>query len=90
MNTFDQVEYFNGNQWERLIKKNIAQFKKFYFTYDSSIDNFTDGNSLDKFINQYTSSFWIERKWFREMRIDSDTMPFLIHPNRFIEKSILR
>ncbi|CAF1177593.1 unnamed protein product [Adineta steineri] len=86
INIYWNKDYLDSNRWEQLIKEYMPQLKKFYFHFnqyfydDDRKINLSD--STDKFINQFSSLFWVERKLFRELRIDCEEMNFSIHSYR--------
>ncbi|CAF3514370.1 unnamed protein product, partial [Adineta steineri] len=86
INIYWNKAYLDSNRWEQLITEYMPKLKIFYFHFnqyfydDDRKINLRD--STDKFINQFNSPFWIERKWFRELRIDCEEMNFSIHSYR--------
>ncbi|CAF1139792.1 unnamed protein product [Adineta steineri] len=83
INISSYKNYLDGNRWEQLIKEYMPQLKKFYFSFHQNIKNNKKTNlidSTDGFINRFSSPFWIERKWFRELKIFCQTMYFSIFP----------
>ncbi|CAF1139722.1 unnamed protein product [Adineta steineri] len=78
-------DFLDDNGCERLIKKYMPQLEKFSFHFNQIIhDDFTKDliDLSNGFINQVSSPFWIERKWFRGIIIDSENIVFSIHPYR--------
>jgi hypothetical protein len=60
--------YIDANRWERLILKNIPRLRIFNFNCFTITGS---QNLLGAYllpINQFISSFWIERKWFFEIQ----------------------
>ncbi|CAF4074346.1 unnamed protein product, partial [Adineta steineri] len=81
--TLQNKTYLDGSRWEQLIKEYMPQLKKFYFSFTQDIDDdrmINSKYSTDGFINRFSSPFWSERKWFREIQVYCETMIFLIHP----------
>ncbi|CAF1074634.1 unnamed protein product [Adineta steineri] len=81
--TYDYKNYLDGNRWEQLIKKYMPQLKKFYFRFTQNIKNDKKTNlidSTDGFINRFSSPFWSERKWFRELKVFCEKKIFSIFP----------
>ncbi|CAF1283178.1 unnamed protein product [Adineta steineri] len=77
--------YLNGNRWERLIKEYMPELEKFYFNFTPSSDDDRKTNSSyssDGFIHQFNSPFWLERKLFRELEVNSITSTFSIRSYR--------
>jgi hypothetical protein len=58
--------YLNAKQWEQLILFSMSQLRIFDFQYTNFLDNDNDNNKLiyNSVINQFSSPFWVERKWF--------------------------
>jgi hypothetical protein len=81
--------YLDASRWEQLIKKYMPHLNKFYFNYDQYIDDDFNINPGYTFINQFTSPFWLERKWFCELKVDCADMTLSIYPYRYIEKYLL-
>ena len=77
--------YLDANQWERLIKKHIPHLNKFHFHYDQYIDETFSVDPGYHFINQFTSPFWIEKKWFCELKIAREDIMFFVRPSRYIK-----
>ncbi|CAF4015144.1 unnamed protein product, partial [Adineta steineri] len=81
--TLQNRTYLDGNRWEQLINEYMPQLKKFYFRFTQNIKKDTQTNlidSTDGFINRFSSPFWSERKWFRELKVFRKTMIFSIFP----------
>jgi len=85
---FGIIDYLDANRWEQLIKEHMPHLRKFYFTYEQSINNKVRYPSYT-IINQFNSSFWIQRKWFFELELNYNKIRFSIHPCRYIEKNLL-
>jgi hypothetical protein len=72
--------YLDGKQWEEFILKYLPQLEKFYFQYDEEIELESHGSAdIDDF-NEFTSSFWVDRKWVFETEMDSCTIMHSIRP----------
>ena len=68
-NRTEDLTYMNAKKWEEYLVENLSQLKKFSL---SNIINFVYGeDGLLEMIesNQFTSSFWIERKMIVDMKI---------------------
>ncbi|CAF0872377.1 unnamed protein product [Rotaria sordida] len=76
------MSYLDANRWEQLMKKYMPYLKNFHFTYDQYIDDMLKTNPGHEFLNRFTSSFWLEQKWFCELKIDRREMVFVIQPQR--------
>ncbi|CAF3978019.1 unnamed protein product, partial [Adineta steineri] len=86
INIYWNKDYLDSNRWEQLIKEYMPQLKQFYFQFDQSFDDddseTNSSVSSGRFINQFNSPFWVERKLFRELRIDCEEMSFSIYSYR--------
>jgi hypothetical protein len=60
------LNYLNADRWKELILEYFPQLEKFNLTFD------VYGTS-----NRFNSSFWIERQWLLEAKIQLD---MIIHP----------
>ncbi|CAF0819100.1 unnamed protein product [Adineta steineri] len=81
--TLQNRTYLDGNRWEQLIKEYMPQLEKFYFNFTQDIDDDREINLSDLsegFINRFSSPFWSERKWVREIEVYCGSMVFSIHP----------
>jgi len=78
---FDDITYLNTHRWEQLIIKHMPQLRKLYLTHRQSEIDLED-ISLSELVNQFTSSFWIERQWFLECMIDCTGIHYSIRPYR--------
>ncbi len=83
------VSYFDANRWEELILKYLPHLKVFHLQYDE----FTiEEDELSIYLgepNQFISSFWIERQWLFEVKIDYDLIMYSVCPYKYIEKRFL-
>jgi hypothetical protein len=66
------LNYLNGDRWEELILEYFPQLEKFNLTFDVYGTSKYIGKS-----NRFNSSFWIERQWLLEAKIQLD---MIIHP----------
>jgi hypothetical protein len=56
--------YFDANKWQQLITSHLQNLHVFDIQCNVSISNTDDQSRIDTLINQFTTSFWIERQWF--------------------------
>ena len=56
--------YDNVDKWEQLIQSHLPHLRIFDIHCDLPADSRTTQLRAHKQINQYTSGFWVERKWF--------------------------
>jgi hypothetical protein len=78
--------YLDANRWEQLIKNHMPHLHKFYFKYERYTDNAFNIEPGYTVFDKYTSSFWIQRKWFSELKISDREVFFSIHPYKYVEK----
>jgi hypothetical protein len=58
--------YLNANRWEQLILFSMRQLRIFDFQYTNFLEDDNDNNQsiYNSVLNQFSSLFWSERKWF--------------------------
>jgi hypothetical protein len=82
-------DYFDADQWERMIKNHIPHLRQFdygYHTFDSS--EYLENVFYMK-INQFISPFWTERQWFFQAEISDDVIVYSIYSHKYAKKPIL-
>jgi hypothetical protein len=79
--TSKNLIYLNANLWKQLIVQHIPQLSKFYFEYLEPLDGYSITRPNRPKINRFISSFWIERRWMFELKIDTRKIIYSIHPN---------
>ncbi|CAF4264757.1 unnamed protein product [Rotaria sp. Silwood2] len=66
------MNYMNNKRWEELILSHMSHLRIFDIRYECCLYNMTldDNNpfTLNDYINQFTTPFWIERQWFFELQ----------------------
>ncbi|CAF1145232.1 unnamed protein product [Rotaria sordida] len=65
----EYIDYLDANRWERLILQNLPQLEDFHLKYYVQHDDVYESSIYLEDCNQFTSSFWIERKWIFEAEI---------------------
>ncbi|CAF1067163.1 unnamed protein product [Rotaria sordida] len=65
----EYIDYLDANRWEQLILQNLPQLEDFYLKYYVQHDDVYESSIYLEDCNQFTSSFWIERKWIFEAEI---------------------
>jgi hypothetical protein len=78
------IIFLDASQWERLILQYYPQLEKFYFIYYESLDNNSQYQLYYGQINSFSSSFWIERKWIFNVKIDNTEIKYMVYPYRYI------
>jgi hypothetical protein len=64
---FMDINYFDCDLWERLILQYFPHLEKFYLNYSETTYNENQlGDYLGE-LDQFISSFWIEREWIFEV-----------------------
>ena len=89
VNVTGNVAYLNAHRWEQLIEKHIPHLNKFCFKYEQYIDPGFNIDSGYTIIDQFTSPFWLRRKWFSELKLNCTEVFFSIHPPRYVEMECL-
>ncbi|CAF4787352.1 unnamed protein product, partial [Rotaria sp. Silwood2] len=72
INTFKDVTYLNANRWKQIISQHLIHLNTFQFKYEESIDEELEATVYHKTLNEFNSFFWIKRKWFFRIYIDTD------------------
>jgi hypothetical protein len=84
------IIFLDASQWERLILQYYPQLEKFYFVYHERLDNNNQYQLYSKQTNSFSSSFWIERKWIFDVKINNTEIKYLVYPYRYIIKLFLQ
>ncbi|UJR19435.1 hypothetical protein I4U23_022565 [Adineta vaga] len=79
---YKDEHYLDGNRWERIIKNQLPQLRKFYFKHKTKFHTGATNAFLLMNINKFTSIFWIERQWFVEVNVFGRFIDYLINPYR--------
>ncbi|CAF5036102.1 unnamed protein product [Rotaria sp. Silwood1] len=71
--------YLNANRWEQLISQKMTSLNKFFFSYTDIIyGNFNI--TSHPLLNDFTASFWINRKWIFKVLAHDDELTYSIRP----------
>jgi len=82
----DDTTYLYASRWKSLIQDYFPQSNKFYLTYFNHRYNDNHQDEIcSKELNEFYSSFWIERKWVLNIEIVKNYIKFRIHPFKYIE-----
>ena len=81
LKTSSDTAYLNAHRWKHLIKKHMPHLRDFYFNHQVFIDG-DDTIPNYESINQFNSSFWIERQWFFELENNVNICIYSIQPYR--------
>ncbi|CAF1472323.1 unnamed protein product [Rotaria sordida] len=71
--------YLNANRWEQLISQKMTSLNKFFFSYTDIIHRNFNVTS-HPLLNDFTSSFWINRKWIFKVLAHDDELTYSIRP----------
>jgi hypothetical protein len=83
------IIFLNFHRLEKLILHYYPQLEKFYFTYYDRMNNDNQYEIYSGRVNQFSSSFWIERKWIFDVKIDNTWIKYIIYPYRYIDEYFL-
>ncbi|CAF3002517.1 unnamed protein product [Rotaria sp. Silwood2] len=95
INTLKDVTYLDANRWARIISQNLLELNTFEFQYNDLIDEDFKTTVYHELINRFNSSFWIKRKWFFKISIQTDSwddnvIVYSIFPYRKFEGNFQR
>jgi hypothetical protein len=76
----DDVNYFDSARWEKLILKYLPKLDKFFFDYCEDMEGAEELSTHLEESNQFNSSFWIERKWRLETKVNFEFITYSIRP----------
>jgi hypothetical protein len=82
----EDLTYLNAGQWERLILKNLPQLEEFKFQYYEETNNQNKSLTYLRGPNQFSSSFWIARKWIFCAEAHGEHIIYSIRPYKYIER----
>jgi hypothetical protein len=71
-NTSEDVTYLDATRWERLISQYMPYLYKFKFQYSECHYQILELSSYHALIDQFTSSFWINRGWLFQIETGVD------------------
>ncbi|CAF3010006.1 unnamed protein product [Rotaria sp. Silwood2] len=74
------IIFLEAHRWEQLILHYYPQLEKFYLTYHDGINNNNQYPIYTGPVNQFSSSFWIQRKWMFHVKIDNTYIKYSIYP----------
>jgi len=79
--------FLDGHRWKKFILQYLPDLKKFYLTFKDIIHNKYRHSIYSGELNQFATSFWIERQWVLEFTIIDEYISYSINPYRYIENS---
>ncbi|CAF4876425.1 unnamed protein product, partial [Rotaria sp. Silwood1] len=73
------VNFLHADCWENLILTSLPHLEELHFIYD---ENFCPENEhlYSGRLNPFSSPFWIDRRWFFEVEIDSESINYIVRP----------
>jgi len=83
------IDLFNASRWEQLILQSFTELEQFYLRYYEITDSQSQFPIYYGGQNQFISSFWIERQWIFQVKIDGKSIHYSVHPYRYIKKIFL-
>jgi hypothetical protein len=85
INCSDNI-YLNGFRSEQFIKHDMIYLNRFIFCYTDDINDDFEITTYHKLINNFLSSFWIDKRWIFRIIIDDDNIFYITRPDRYISK----
>ncbi|CAF3979589.1 unnamed protein product, partial [Rotaria sordida] len=87
INTLKDVNYLDANRWERIISQHLHHLNIFEFKYEELAREGLEVTVYHERLNEFNSLFWIKRKWFFRIYIDTrfhddNMMIYSIYPYR--------
>jgi hypothetical protein len=82
-NVFDET-YLDADRWERFIMKHMLHLRQLKFSLSRDYASDYENIPSNQFINRFASSFWIERQWFFEAKIEYNRIYYSILPYKYI------
>ncbi|CAF1093101.1 unnamed protein product [Rotaria sordida] len=76
----EDINYLDANQWENLILTKLPYLEKFDFKYSAClVENYDTPIYLGQ-LDQFISSFWLQRQWILDIEFDFDNIIYSIRP----------
>jgi hypothetical protein len=85
----EDITFLDAHRWEKLILHNFPQLEKFYLICYDRRDNDNQYPIYSGQANQFSSSFWIQRKLIFDVEIKFTYIGYIIRPYRYIENFLL-
>ncbi|CAF4227213.1 unnamed protein product [Rotaria sp. Silwood2] len=80
INCSEKIIFLDAHRWKQFISYYYPQLEKCYFTYYDRMNNDNQYEIYPGQINQFSSTFWIERKWIFHVKIDDTDIKYMIYP----------
>ena len=76
----EDISFLDAHRWQCCILQHLPRLENFSLHYHESIEVNDVFQPYPGEANQFTSSFWIERQWLFETKIDYDCIIYSIRP----------
>ncbi|CAF4721232.1 unnamed protein product, partial [Rotaria magnacalcarata] len=86
---YEDIKCFDANRWEQLFRQYLPQLKNIYLTYYERINYEHKILKNAGQLNQFFSSFWIERQTMVKIEIHDKYIKYVIRPHRYFFNSVL-
>ncbi|CAF4195506.1 unnamed protein product, partial [Rotaria magnacalcarata] len=86
---YEDIKCFDANRWEELFRQYLPQLKNIYLTYYERINYEHKILKNAGQLNQFFSSFWIERQTMVKIEIHDKYIKYVIRPHRYFFNSVL-
>ncbi|CAF1399140.1 unnamed protein product [Adineta steineri] len=76
----EDMAYLNAKRWVDFLQENLSQLEKFYFI---KMVYFSDDYETRMYLgeqNEFSSTFWIERRWIFKVENEGDSLIYSIQP----------
>jgi hypothetical protein len=81
-NQSNDLAYLDADRWERLILQNIPDLRILHFQFFGNLSTFHLFTSSPTRLNQFATSFWLERRWIFALEINFNQIIYSIQPYR--------
>ncbi|CAF4103996.1 unnamed protein product [Rotaria sp. Silwood2] len=76
----DDIAFLDAYRWEQLILNYFPKLENFYLLYNDQVNNKEEYPTYIRGMNQFSSSFWIERQWLFEVEVTDIYNEYTIRP----------
>ncbi|CAF4004725.1 unnamed protein product [Adineta steineri] len=76
----EDMSYLNAKRWEYFLQENFSKLEKFYF---KKMVHFSENYTTPMYLgeqNEFSSTFWIERRWIFKVENDFEHLIYSIQP----------
>ena len=82
---FANEDYLHADRWERMIRNHMTHVRKFNYKYHTFDNSEYLTNAVYLTMNQFTSPFWTEQRWFFTAQISTDVIEYSISSHKYVE-----